>query len=101
MTDMSVLLLFQSDNAKIRTTSTEVYVISAQKNLLEERMKICCELWDAKIKVRMTTMLLWFCPRPAQVVQKQSNYDHSIIFCGIIYLGLHLYQEPSFKGSWK
>ncbi|XP_029656953.2 histidine--tRNA ligase [Octopus sinensis] len=39
-----------ADNAKIRTTSTEVYVISAQKNLLEERMRICCELWDAKIK---------------------------------------------------
>ncbi|XP_060064786.1 histidine--tRNA ligase, cytoplasmic-like isoform X1 [Ylistrum balloti] len=36
--------------AKIRTTETEVYVVSAQKGLLEERLKLCRELWDANIK---------------------------------------------------
>jgi len=38
-----------SDN-KTRTTETEVYVVAAQKNLLEERMKICAELWDKNVK---------------------------------------------------
>ena len=37
---------------KSRTTETEVYVASAQKNLLEERLKLCTELWDADIKVK-------------------------------------------------
>ncbi|CAE1246564.1 HARS [Acanthosepion pharaonis] len=40
----------QATNKKVRTTSTEVYVISAQKNMLEERMKLCRQLWDVKIK---------------------------------------------------
>ncbi|XP_013419930.1 histidine--tRNA ligase, cytoplasmic-like [Lingula anatina] len=36
--------------SKIRTTETEVYVISAQKDLVEERMKLCALLWGAGIK---------------------------------------------------
>jgi len=36
---------------KTRTTETEVFVASAQKNLIEERMKICAQLWDNDIKV--------------------------------------------------
>ncbi|KAK3099260.1 hypothetical protein FSP39_001768, partial [Pinctada imbricata] len=40
----------QASNEKHRTVETEVYVVSAQKNLVEERMKICRELWDADIK---------------------------------------------------
>ena len=36
---------------KPRTTQTDVYVISAQKNLSEERMKICTELWNGDIRV--------------------------------------------------
>lgn len=35
----------------VRTNDIDVYVASAQKNFLEERMKICAELWDAGIKV--------------------------------------------------
>lgn len=34
----------------VRTIETEVYVASAQKNLMEERMKLCAELWDAGVK---------------------------------------------------
>nr|CAI5857804.1 unnamed protein product [Callosobruchus analis] len=36
---------------KIRTTETEVYVATAQKNLHEERMRLCAELWAAGFKV--------------------------------------------------
>lgn len=35
----------------VRTSEVDVYVASAQKNFLEERMKICAELWNAGIKV--------------------------------------------------
>jgi len=37
-------------NADVRSNKTEVYVASAQKGMLEPRMKLCCELWDANIK---------------------------------------------------
>ncbi|XP_026278212.1 histidine--tRNA ligase, cytoplasmic isoform X1 [Frankliniella occidentalis] len=36
---------------KQRTTEVEAYVAVAQKNLVEERMKICCDLWEAGLKV--------------------------------------------------
>merc|ERR1712147_607786 len=36
--------------AVVRQIETEVYVASAQKNLMEERMKLCADLWDAGIK---------------------------------------------------
>lgn len=39
-----------SSKSKVRTTEVEVYVASAQKNLVEERMRLCKELWDADIK---------------------------------------------------
>ena len=35
---------------QIRTLDTDVYVISAQKNLTEERMKVVTELWDGDIR---------------------------------------------------
>ncbi|XP_013387295.1 histidine--tRNA ligase, cytoplasmic isoform X2 [Lingula anatina] len=41
---------YQASQIKSRTTQTEVYVVSAQKNLHEDRMKLCAELWDANIK---------------------------------------------------
>lgn len=42
------------DDQKVRTNETEVYVTTAQKNLHEERMKICKELWDADIKTEQS-----------------------------------------------
>lgn len=39
---------------KIRTTEVEVYIASAQKNLLEHRMELCRELWDAGFKVEQS-----------------------------------------------
>ncbi|XP_052276969.1 histidine--tRNA ligase-like isoform X3 [Dreissena polymorpha] len=41
-------------NLKIRTTETEVYVVSAQKNLVEHRLRLCQELWDADIKTEQS-----------------------------------------------
>ncbi|XP_028041050.1 histidine--tRNA ligase, cytoplasmic isoform X2 [Bombyx mandarina] len=38
----------------VRTSDIDVYVASAQKNFLEERMKICAELWDAGIKTEQS-----------------------------------------------
>lgn len=37
---------------KVRTVETQVLVASGQKNMLEERMKVCALLWNAGIKVR-------------------------------------------------
>ncbi|XP_019820619.1 histidine--tRNA ligase, cytoplasmic isoform X1 [Bos indicus] len=38
---------------KVRTTETQVLVASAQKKLLEERLKLISELWDAGIKAEL------------------------------------------------
>ena len=37
--------------ARVRTVETQVFVASGQKDLLEDRMKICTQLWEAGIKV--------------------------------------------------
>ena len=39
---------------KVRTTETEVYVCSAQKGLMSERMKLLNTLWDSNVKVSGT-----------------------------------------------
>jgi histidyl-tRNA synthetase len=41
-----------AEKRALRTSETEVYVASAQKGLLEERMRLCQLLWDSDIKVR-------------------------------------------------
>jgi len=41
---------------KIRTTETQVYVVSAQKKLVDDRVRLCRELWDANIKVHYATV---------------------------------------------
>lgn len=41
------------DASKVRTVETQVLVAAGQKNMLEERMRICTMLWDAGIKVRL------------------------------------------------
>ncbi|XP_064405227.1 histidine--tRNA ligase, cytoplasmic-like isoform X2 [Halichondria panicea] len=37
----------------VRTVETQVFVASAQKNLVEERMRVCRQLWDAGLKCEM------------------------------------------------
>merc|ERR1712037_677041 len=46
--------LAKQSNNKIRTVDTQVYIISAQKNLVEERMKLITELWDADIRTEQS-----------------------------------------------
>ncbi|XP_074012804.1 histidine--tRNA ligase, cytoplasmic isoform X2 [Numenius arquata] len=43
----------EASEEKIRTTETQVLVASAQKKLLEERLKLIAELWDAGIKAEV------------------------------------------------
>ncbi|XP_036380222.1 histidine--tRNA ligase-like [Megalops cyprinoides] len=43
----------ESSAEKVRTTETQVLVASAQKSLLEERLKLVAELWDAGIKAEV------------------------------------------------
>ncbi|KAA0709674.1 Histidine--tRNA ligase, cytoplasmic [Triplophysa tibetana] len=43
----------EASTEKIRTTETQVLVASAQKNLLEERLKLTAELWNAGIKAEV------------------------------------------------
>ncbi|KAF7235471.1 Histidine--tRNA ligase, cytoplasmic, partial [Varanus komodoensis] len=43
----------EASEEKIRTTETQVLVASAQKKLLEERLKLVSELWDAEIKAEV------------------------------------------------
>lgn len=41
----------------VRTSDVDVYVASAQKNFLDERLRICAELWNAGIKVSISLNL--------------------------------------------
>lgn len=50
-TSMEYSYLLQTSSEKVRTTETQVLVASAQKNLLEERLRLTTELWNAGIKV--------------------------------------------------
>lgn len=43
----------EASDEKIRTTETQVLVAAAQKKLLEERLKLISELWNAGIKAEM------------------------------------------------
>lgn len=40
-----------ANSSKVRTTEVQVFVASAQKNLLEHRMSLCNELWEEGFKV--------------------------------------------------
>lgn len=46
--------LFQNDSQPFRVSPTEVYVASAQKNLLQKRMELCGKLWDAGIRAEFS-----------------------------------------------
>nr|XP_057919519.1 histidine--tRNA ligase isoform X2 [Doryrhamphus excisus] len=43
----------EASEAKIRTTEVQVMVASAQKNLLDERLRLVTELWNAGIKAEV------------------------------------------------
>ncbi|XP_052758254.1 histidine--tRNA ligase, cytoplasmic isoform X2 [Galleria mellonella] len=58
---------------RVRTNEVDVYVASAQKNFLEERMKICTELWDAGIKTEHS-----YKKNPKMLTQLQHCEDNCI-----------------------
>ena len=39
----------------IRTVETQVLIASGQKKLLEDRLRVCSQLWDAGIKVSFSS----------------------------------------------
>ncbi|CAG0913633.1 unnamed protein product [Notodromas monacha] len=43
-----------AEQRSLRTSATEVYVASAQKGLLEERMKLCQLLWENNVKAEQS-----------------------------------------------
>ena len=49
-----------AEKTNVRTTETQVYVISAQKNMLEHRMRLCQLLWDAGVKVTILFLKFFF-----------------------------------------
>ncbi|XP_060800856.1 histidine--tRNA ligase, cytoplasmic isoform X2 [Amyelois transitella] len=58
---------------RVRTNEVDVYVASAQKNFLEERMKICAELWNAGIKTEQS-----YKKNPKMLNQLQHCEDNGI-----------------------
>lgn len=64
---------------KVRTTETEVYVASAQKNLLSERIKLTRKLWDSNFKAEMS-----YKENPKLLVQLQYCEDRGIPFAVIV-----------------
>ncbi|XP_013062208.2 histidine--tRNA ligase, cytoplasmic-like isoform X2 [Biomphalaria glabrata] len=84
----------QAAQTKIRTTETEVYVIAAQKNMVEERLKLTNALWDADIKTEQsykknTKMLseFQFCEQrgiPLAVIIGQSEIESGVVKLKVI-----------------
>ncbi|CAF0887851.1 unnamed protein product, partial [Didymodactylos carnosus] len=68
-------------NSKItvKTVETEVYVASAQKNLLEERMKLCSYLWKHGFKTEMALKR-----NPKMLDQLQYCEKQQVALCVII-----------------
>lgn len=70
------IVFFQASAEKVRTTEVQVMVASAQKNLLEERLKLVTELWNAGLKVCTTS--IWV----AGWMRKKTTFWHlSILHC--------------------
>lgn len=66
-------------NRKVRTTEVDVYICTAQKNLVEERLKVCNELWDNEFKVEYS-----YKKNPKLLAQLQYCEENSIPFAIIL-----------------
>lgn len=69
----------EMEKQMVRTTETEVYVASAQKNLLHERIKLCRILWDSDIKTEIS-----YKKNPRMLDQLQYCEDRGIPYALII-----------------
>ncbi|XP_033112058.1 histidine--tRNA ligase, cytoplasmic-like isoform X2 [Anneissia japonica] len=74
----SIMEAKAADN-KVRTTEIQILVASAQKNLLEERMKLCYELWEGNVKAEMS-----YKKNPKMLNQLQHAEDSGIPYVAII-----------------
>eukprot|EP00057_Strongylocentrotus_purpuratus_P021777 XP_011676251.1 PREDICTED: histidine--tRNA ligase, cytoplasmic [Strongylocentrotus purpuratus] len=63
----------------VRTIETQVLVASAQPNMLEERMKLCNQLWSAGIKAEMS-----YKKNPKMLDQYQQAEKYSIPLLAVI-----------------
>ena len=70
--ELSTTMCFQASAEKVRTTETQVLVASAQKNLLEERLKLTSELWNAGIKVSVSYFCIY---KFSHIVYSSSDYE--------------------------
>ncbi|XP_072400327.1 histidine--tRNA ligase, cytoplasmic [Diabrotica undecimpunctata] len=68
-----------NSTTKCRKTDIDAYVASAQKNLLEERMKLCSELWDKGFKVEHS-----YKKNPKLLVQLQHCEENGIPFAIVL-----------------
>ena len=66
------LLEAKHAGTKLRSNETQVYVVSAQKKLVEERLKVCADLWAADIKVLIFTAAL--ADTQTQIVYQHDSY---------------------------
>jgi histidyl-tRNA synthetase len=73
------ILEAKASGTKTRTTETQVYVVSAQKQLVEERLRVCCELWGADIKAEQSYRI-----NPKFLTQIQQCEDAGIPLAVII-----------------
>lgn len=69
----------KSSKQKLRTTKTEVYVVTAQKNLIKERMKILKILWENEIKATHSGK-----KNPKMLNQLQYCEDNGIPFAVVV-----------------
>jgi len=67
------------NSGKVRTVETQVCVITAQKNLVEERIKIISELWEAGIRSEHS-----YKKNPKMLTQLQFCEDTGIPFAIVI-----------------
>jgi histidyl-tRNA synthetase len=90
----------KAGNQKVKTVDTQVYVVTAQKGLVSERLKLCQELWSGKIRVSFLTkkrifvklfLMFFFCQtecsykaNPKALDQFQYCEEQSIPFCVIV-----------------
>ncbi|KAH7730946.1 HRS-1 protein [Aphelenchoides avenae] len=80
----------QVEKRASRTNETEVYVASAQKGLMKERMKLCRTLWDAGIKTEMS-----YKANPKMLNQLQYCEEHFIPW--VVVIGERELQEGCVK----
>lgn len=69
----------EGSNEEVRTVETEVLVASAQSNMLEERLKLCKDLWDAGIKAEV-----FYKVNPKMLNQLQHAEKSAIPFIAVI-----------------